>query len=309
MKSAVHAILAVFAAAALAGTAGAQVKIEVRLEYPSVLVCENLHAFVTIKNQTGAPMVLNPDGISNFDIRLAITRDANHESSIPRSSVAPLLDGMMIRDGESCESLIDVAHAYDIGGEGRFAIVAEVEWKGRLFRSEAVSVDIVKGIEITSTDAALNGYDDLIRRYSLRYWSRGGYEHLFLAVEQPDSRESLGVFDLGCVVRVFKPTLIVESSGDVMVVHQSGPDRYTRTAFRSTKSEVVFIDQVYLKADGTPFEQKRVPGVQSVPQPQPAKKQSWWSRFWRRDGAAKPQPSKPEAPPPAESDTISTAKP
>jgi hypothetical protein len=91
--------------------------------------------------------------------------------------------------------------------------------------------------------------------------------------------------------------VLAQPSGDVLVVHQSGPDRYTRTAFRSTLAEVVFVDQVHLREDGAMYEAKRsFPGMQTPP-PKPAEKRGWWSRLWSSDAdknKQQPAQSKPK---------------
>jgi hypothetical protein len=276
-------------AACGAGTAGAQINVGLRFEYPSVLLFESMHVFVTVQNRTGETIVLNPDGGSNIDLRFLITRETAPDKLVPRSNSRPLVAGILAREGETHESMIDLAHAYGMGGEGRYTVAAEVEWRGRIYRSAEAAVDVVRGLELESRDAALRGYEDLIRRYSLRYWHRDKYEHLFLTVEEPDSGDNLGVHDLGCVVRVFKPALVVEPSGDVLVVHQSAPERYTRTAFRSTRGGFFFVDQVYLREDGTAWEPKGTPAVPIKPQ-EPGRKESWWSRLWKKSD------SKPESP-------------
>jgi hypothetical protein len=267
----------------------AQINVGLRVEYASVLLYENMNVFVTIQNRTGETIVFNPDGGSNIDVRFLITRETDPDRRVPRSNSRPLVSAILAREGETHESMVDLAHAYGMGGEGRYTVAAEVEWRGRLYRSTEVMVDVVRGMELELKDAALRGYEDLIRRYSLRYWHRDRYEHLFLTVEEPDSGDNLGVYDLGCLVRVFKPALVVDPSGDVLVVHQSGPQRYTRTAFRSTRGGFYFVDQVYLREDGTAWEPK---GSQSIPMPPPPSdsKEGWWSRLWKRV-TAKPEPS------------------
>lgn len=294
-------VAAITAVAVLAvGVAHAQVKVGVRTEYASVLINENLNVFVTIENQTGGPIVINQEGGGNIDLRFIVMCDGDKHRPVKRSHDRPLVSRMMARDGETYEGMVDVAHAFDIGGEGRYTIVAEVEWKGRLYRSESAMVDIVRGVELTSTDAAIKGYEDLVRRYSLRYWNRDRYEHLFLTVEQPGTGDNLGVFDLGAVVRVFTPVVLAQSSGDVLVVHQSGPDRYTRTAFRSTRADFVFVDQVYLREDGSAYEAKRPVADVQTPK-KPAEKRSWWSRLWVHDNA-KEKPGTTQSRPRPQSD-------
>jgi hypothetical protein len=76
---------------------------------------------------------------------------------------------------------------------------------------------------------------------------------LFLTIVESASGMSYGVFDLGLLVRVSAPTVMVEGSDRVKVNHQSGPDRYTKTVFESRLDSVRFIDQTYHLANGDPY--------------------------------------------------------
>lgn len=284
--------LALGVLASVAATAAAQINVGLRSEFQSVLLNETLNVFVTIQNRTGATIVMNPDGGGNIDLRFAVMRETDPDKRIPRSSTRPLVSGVMAREGETHECMVDLAHAYDVGGEGRYVIAAEIEWRGRVYRSAEIMVEIVRGIELMSKEAALRGYEDFFRKFSLRYWHRDKYEHLFLCVDEPDSGDNVGVYDLGCVVRVFKPALVVEPAGDVLVVHQSGPDRYTRTAFKGTRGGFYFVDQVYLREDGSVWEPRNIP---RAPVEEPAKKESWWSKLWKKS-ESKPKPAGTQPP-------------
>ena len=237
---------------ALGSTALAQVALQLRFEHPTALVGESVNAFVAIGNRTGGTLVVNEAGGSNLDIKFRIVSDTRKDELIPRSNERFPIPNLMLRDGEDGEYMVDLAHAYDIGAEGRYLVQAEARWRGIIVRSEVATVDQLNGIEIASTEATLRDYEQTVRRYSLRYWNRDGKEHLFFRVDEPDTPALLGVFDLGFLVRVFKPVIQTDSSGRIVVLHQSGPTRYTRTEFASGPSEVRFVDQRYVRADGSP---------------------------------------------------------
>jgi hypothetical protein len=284
---------------AFGSTAGAQIALELRFEHASVLVGEPVHAFLAVGNRSGAPLVINQAGGSNLDIRFRIVRDTRREEPIPRSSERFLIPNLMLRDGEDGEYMVDLARSYDIGAEGRYLVQAEARWKGAALRSDLVVVDQVTGIELASTEATVRDYEQMVRRYSLRYWNRGAKEHLFLRVDEPDASALLGVFDLGFLVRMFKPVIQTDSSGRVVVLHQSGPNRYTRTEFAAGPSEVRFVDQRYVRADGSPIRPdvwdagSGATNASAIATSPPAKKKrSWLSRFLTFTPAPKPMKRK-----------------
>ena len=126
-------------------------------------------------------------------------------------------------------------------------------WRGVVFKSNVIELDVVEGFKIKSVDKNISGYIDKIRTYSLRYWKRGNAEHLFLRIDENDNHMNYGVYDLGKVIRVFDPILRVDSVDTVKVVHQLGRDCYKKTLFVSTPTGVSFVDQSYHLKSGAPY--------------------------------------------------------
>jgi len=283
----------------LASSAGAQVAMQLRFEHPSVLVGESVNAFLVIANRSGGTLVVNEIGGSNLEIGFRVVRDARRDETIPRSNERFLIPNLMLRDGEAGEYLVDLARTFDIGAEGSYLVQAEAQYRGVVLRSNLVSVDLVNGIEIASTDVVLRDYERMVRRCTLRYWKRGGKEHLFLRVDEPDTPALRGVFDLGFLVRVFRPVIRADSSGRIVVLHQSGPTRYTRTEFVSGPSDVRFVDQRYMRADGSPAhpnvwrdEDLATNRLFAADQPQAEKKRSWLSRWFPVKSTSRPTTTK-----------------
>jgi hypothetical protein len=108
-------------------------------------------------------------------------------------------------------------------------------------------------MELTRLKRYLPGYEDVERIYSVRYLARGDSEVAFLCVDEVPSGLNYGVFRLGNIIRLFKPTLEMDSRGRVTVTHQSRPYCFTRTNFLSSRHQVYCVDQSYHLPDGRPY--------------------------------------------------------
>jgi hypothetical protein len=171
----------------------------------------------------------------------------------PRERAGAYVDYLLLRPDEERALMIDVTRFFDMTAEGRYRISVRCHWRGQTWGSREHLVSVVSGIEVASITRSVSGYEDQPRTYSLRYWRRKGMEYLFLSIDDKSTARNLGVFSLGAVIRVFRPVLRVDRFGNIIVVHQSGRIRYTRSVFRIEQDVVSFIDQSYHLEDGSPY--------------------------------------------------------
>lgn len=230
----------------------AQLRVSLRLEHDSFLQFEPLLAFVSIYNDSDTPFVLDEDAKdNNAHVRFGIEK--KRDEPVLRINKQPMVRKLQVMTDEEQEIFADLSLWYDVGSVGRYVVRAEVDWNGKTFRSNEIMIDIVRGIEIRSVSRNVPGHPELMCKYSLRYWARGNSEYLFLRVDEEDSGTNYGVFQLGRVIRVFKPVIEVDRSGNVKVIHQSGRDCYTRSMFKSSRTSVRFVDQTYHLPNGDPY--------------------------------------------------------
>lgn len=230
----------------------AQAYVQMRLEHVNYLRFERANVIVTIENKSARPMVFaSPKAGGNADLRLMVR--ARHGENVKRMNRRPLVSGVTIRPGQKREFIINILDFYDITGPGSYLAGADLVTSGRTFVSDRQMFDIVNGIPLKTVRAMAPGSSERVRTYSLRYWARGGTEHLFLCVDEEASRTSYGVFNLGGLIRVMAPMLSVAPGGTVKVLHQSGISRYTRSVFKSLPQGVQFVEQVHLQEDGRPY--------------------------------------------------------
>jgi hypothetical protein len=236
------------------GAAG-EVRVKLKLEYTSYLQFEPVNARVVIENNSDYELVIGK-GESDGNSRMEFIVERDKDRPAKRIEKRAIVTNFKVKPGETYEVMRDVTTWYDLTTMGRYTIRAVVYLNGQAWESNPAIVDIVSGIEVASKTKSVPGYEDLVRTYTLRYWSRGGVEYLFLSVDEESTKLNYGIIELGPIVRVAKPVVDVDKNGNVIVVHQSSRDRFTRTTFKSTRSGIEFIDQKYLLENGAPYPDK-----------------------------------------------------
>jgi hypothetical protein len=232
--------------------ASGELAVKLRLEHTSLLQFEAVNAFVTINNDSNYTLSMGKnDKDGNSRIEFVIEKQKDERAQ--RINQRPLISNFKIKPGETWEAVRDLSAWYDLRTMGRYTVRAIVYLNGQGWESNTEIIDVVGGLEIASVSKSLPGYDDLVRTYSLRYWSREGGEFLFLHIGEEKTGINYGVVQLGPLIRVYTPVIKVDKDGNVTVFHQSGADCYIRSVFKSTKKGVEFVDQTYHLANGDPY--------------------------------------------------------
>jgi hypothetical protein len=188
---------------------------------------------------------------NNSSVSFLIER--SRDDVVSRMDSSSVVSKLKVKPGQKMKLFKDITRWYGLSGLGRYFVTAIVNWNGRTFKSSTITIDVVSGIEILNVTRNAPGYYDVMRIYSLRYWSRNKTEYLFLSVDEEETGRNFGVFQLGRVIRVNKPLMEVEKSGDIVVFHQSGVKHFSRSVLRATKDQVVFVDQTYHLPNGDPY--------------------------------------------------------
>ncbi len=259
---------------ALLPVAYAAVHASMKLEHSVFLRFEDIRATITIYNDTDDPYII--DGVATrgesqlfFDVLYKGDRLKPREGE-------PYVGRLLVLPDEKREVVIDLCDAYPLSREGRYFIKVVASQSGEVWESDATMIDIVPGMPIASTERMVAGYRDRLRRYSLRYWPREGHEALFLSVDEVKGGHNYGVFELGKLVRVRKPSIRVDRKGEVRVWHQTGSDRYLFSKLQSRPDSVMFVGQTSHREDGSPY----VDEPDDIQLPPAKPKQRWW-QFWR----------------------------
>jgi len=241
-----------------------ELRVSLRLDPISALQFESVTAFVSILNDGEGTFIFDDSDEKN-KIRIFFMVERKMDYPVKRIDDRPPLKRMKLEPGEKQEFIADVSAFHDMGAPGRYVVRAAVEVGKTRFESNPVVMDVVRGIEIGSVTRAVPSYPDRDRTYSLRYWTRDKREILFLCVDEDGGKTSYGVFALGTLLRMMKPSIEVDRQGNVVVYHQTNRACFIRSKFESNMDGVFFIDQSYLDSKGQPYQYLREPKTVNAP--------------------------------------------
>lgn len=203
---------------------------------------------VVVVNEAEAPFVFNKI-YNNAEMQVSVTRTV--------SGAAPVFETVerefVIMPGDRSTNLVELTSIHDIRSPGSYRVQARVKYEDRAYTSQALAFDVVRGIEIASKVRALSGYPRMRLTYSLRYCSREGSEYAFLVIEDTERAVSYGTFLLGPIVRVGAPAMQFDDKGRIVVAHQSGRNRFTRSILSTGPDGAMFESQTHHLPSGAPY--------------------------------------------------------
>lgn len=166
-----------------------------------------------------------------------------HIEQTPGRSVRQLGDirfdePLVVRPGERVRRTVNLMEVYDLRSTGPYNIHATVYWAGQMFASPKVYLDILPGLEINRLINRHPSNPQRTQIFSLRTLHRGRGDYLFVRIDDEALGLCRGVYDLGRLLRPFEPVLQADVSGQVHILHQSGPTRYTHSIFTADGNPV-----------------------------------------------------------------------
>ncbi len=221
--------VALLASALCAASARGQIDVNCSVAYPRVLQYEPITATLRIANRMGEPIELSGSGP---DARVSFDVEESPGVLVEPTDQPVLARPIRIQPQDTAEVKVGLLSAYRIRRAGPYTITARVRWGGKVFISPKVFVDVLPGLEIEKLMSGMPGGQGM-RTYTLRTLNRDRSERVFLRIEDEDRNTCYGVYDLGRIVRLYKPKLAVDGLGHIHVLHQSGPWQYTHTEFTS----------------------------------------------------------------------------
>ncbi len=208
--------------------AGAQVDIRCRLAHTTVILYESIPMDVTIVNNTGQPLTF---GVPEANAALMFDIERSPGALMMPTGASVWTGAVTVAPMGTLKQTVDLLPAYPILNTGPYSITARLEWSDRAFISSRMFLDVVPGFEVARETASVPGMGRAIRTYTLRTLNRDKTERLFLRIDDDDEGRCYGVFDLGRVVRMYKPNMEVDEEGDVHALHQAGPSFFVRHVF------------------------------------------------------------------------------
>ncbi len=224
-----------------------QVRVGLQVEHRVVMEGEPMVATIMLQNDSETPLVFNK-----------IYHNATLEVNIRRGRVSgePIFKTLdrnfVVMPDDSSKELVELTSLSNMQQPGSYQVWAQVRYDGNVYASRPQAFDVVHGIELASRQRHLPGYSDIRLTYSLRYCVRSGSEYAFLVVTDMQHKVSYGTFRLGTLVRVGAPAMDFDESGRMVVAHQSGRHRFTRSVISVHRDGAVFEDQTHHFPDGTP---------------------------------------------------------
>ncbi len=210
----------------LVGAAQAQVEINWSLANNRTVLMEPVLATVQISNNTGQDLDLTPRG----NARLRFSVEDQPSSTVPDTGQPLLPQAVIIPAGEIRDVEVNLLDAYRIVKGQSYMLTPMIEFAGMQFTGERRSLEVQPGIELLKREFGMPNTEDA-RSVSLRLINRDRNDRLFFRMDKSATGFCLGVYDLGRVIRFFKPCLEQDREGAFHVLHQNGPDRFVHSVF------------------------------------------------------------------------------
>jgi hypothetical protein len=251
-----------------------EIELELSTDHTKYIEFEPVIAFLTLENVSDRAFLIRSND-ATLDTRVDFHLELANRYGEGREKAASVLSSCLILGGEKQAFMIDLSEHYQIGRSGRYTLWATVHWHGETFESAPIQIRVVTGLPMASRERTVPGVGGRdSRRFSLRYLDRNKSESIFLIAEDPDAGHNYGVFDLGKLVRFYKPSLDVTPSGRITIYHQSSPTFFTKSVLQSDPKGLRLLDQQYASESrkgrldfSNPEPEKKAPG---------SKQRTWW---------------------------------
>jgi hypothetical protein len=223
-------------AVAAASAAVGQVEVRCRPVFARFLQFESVRVEVTVRNETAAPLTLDP-GAGEWTLSFSV-------ETTPDSPLQPLADALggeswtVPPNGEATRSF-NLSALFGLQRQGPYSIAAAVTKGEETYESGRSFIDLVPGMTLLERRVALSSGGR--RTLTLRGLSRGREERLFLRVDDSADDATYGAQDLGPLVRLFEPDLQMDAGERIHVLHQSSPTVFLHT---TVSADGQVLDQV-----------------------------------------------------------------
>jgi hypothetical protein len=215
--------LAVLAAAA---AAFAQVDIKWTFDHQRVVLFGPMDAHLKIANFTGTDLRLGPGG----NAALSFFVDDTNGGAVASNGRPMVRYPVSIPDSATAEVTVDLSDAYPIVRAQSYMVSPVLEVAGERFGGSRQALEVQPGLEVARLETGLErlGND---REATLRMIHRDREDIVFFRLDAPSAGQCLGVYELGTIIRFFKPRVELDVAGNFHVLHQSAPDRFVHSVF------------------------------------------------------------------------------
>ena len=204
-------------------SADAQIDLTCKLKHERTIQYESVLVRVHLVNNSGKPIDLaDPDSDVHFQF------DIEQIPGITLAQTRPLMftGSALVLPRGKLDVSVDVLASYDFRQTGPYTLMARLDIGDKTITSGKMFLDVVPGFEIDKVGATLPDNPGSSRTYILKTLHRDRSERLFVRIDDEMTDQSLGLLELGSIVRLFTPVVIVDAEAQLHVLHQSGPDRF-----------------------------------------------------------------------------------
>lgn len=204
-------------------SAEAQVDLTCKLNHERTIQYESVMVRVRLINNTGRPIDLadsDSDAFFRFDI------EQIPGIMLPQTRPLVFTGSALVLPRGKLDVSVELLSSYDLRQTGPYTLTARLDIGDKTISSGKMFLDVVPGFEISRHGTALPDNPAASRTYILKTLHRERSERLFVQIDDEATDESLGVLELGSIVRLFTPVTLVDAECQLHVLHQSGPDRF-----------------------------------------------------------------------------------
>ena len=224
-----------------------QIRVGIKMDHRVVMEGEPTVVTISVQNDSETPLVFNKV-YHNAELQVSL----RHGRSAGEPVYKSLARDFVIMPDDRGDNLVELTSLKDMRLPGSYSVWAQVLYNGRVFASRPYGFDVVHGIELITVQRHLRGYESIRLTYSLRYFARDGAEYAFLVVKDSVRNILYGTFRLGALVRVGEPAMSFDAKGRLVVVHQSGRNRFTRSVIATDRNGARVEAQTHHLRNGTP---------------------------------------------------------
>lgn len=203
--------------------ADAQVDLACKLKHDRTIQYEPVMVHVQLINNTGRPIDL-ADTDSDADFRFDIEQIPG--ITIPQTRPLVFTGSALVLPRGKLDVSVELLSSYDLRQTGPYTLTARLDIGDKTISSAKMFLDVVPGFEISRIGTAVPDNPAASRTYILKTLHRERSERLFVRIDDEETDKSMGVLELGSIVRLFTPVTLVDTECQLHVLHQSGPDRF-----------------------------------------------------------------------------------
>ncbi|NCC50086.1 MAG: hypothetical protein EOM20_02610 [Spartobacteria bacterium] len=238
----------------MSASSSAQLIVRVKLEHERVVKYEPIIARLMIQNQTSHSLTIGGEG-AEAHLECSIRQLRGSFVSGYPDKPFPVME---VPRNTTVTNELNLLHYFDLRRAGCYAVEFQIQWSGKSFAPGKVYLDVLEGAEIHSMVDYVEEAQGFLK-YSLISMNRESGERLFLNIEDEEKKLCYAMYDIGPSLRLYKPSLLIDTSGFVHILHQSAPTRMIHSIFG--RDGQIVQQEFYRFAGGQPRLQEQPDGA------------------------------------------------